>query len=126
MEQNIAASLQEFLKDLEAEVPEIEASSVVAMEGFPIASALPNHIDEVRVAAMTASILNIGERTAVEFNKGELNQVIIKGADGYIISMAAGENAVLTVCTNQDARLGYLLLYMKRTAEKIANYLANQ
>ncbi len=124
MDKNIAEELQEILKELEAEVPEIEASSVVAAEGLPIASALPNHIDDVRVAAMTAAMLNIGDRASMEFGKGELNQVIIKGADGYIISMAAGENAVLTVCTNPDARLGYLLLYAKRTAEQVAQCLA--
>lgn len=118
-----AEELQQILKGLESEVPEIEASSVVSAEGLPIASALPKNIDEIRVAAMTATLLNMGDRASLELDKGVLNHIILRGDKGYLISMAAGENAVLTVSATKDARLGYLLLFIERTAKKIQEAL---
>lgn len=118
-----AEELQEILKELETEVPEIEASSVVSAEGLPIASALPKNVDEIRVAAMTAALLNMSDRASVELDKGTLNHIILKGDKGYLISMAAGENAVITVSATKDARLGYLLLFIERTAKKIQETL---
>ncbi len=120
----IAEKLQEILKELEAEVPEIEASSIVSAEGLPIASALPRNVDETRVAAITATMLSIGDRATNEMKKGLLNHIIIRGDDGYLISMAAGENAVLTVSTNKDARLGIVFLYAERAAKKILEVLS--
>ncbi|NVM28760.1 MAG: roadblock/LC7 domain-containing protein [Candidatus Helarchaeota archaeon] len=116
---NIAEKLQKFLIELESQIPEIEASAVVSAEGLPIASALPRNVDETRVAAITAVMLNMGERATMEFNKGELNQVIVRGSEGILVSMAAGEDAVLTVSATHDARLGILLLFAERTAAKI-------
>jgi predicted regulator of Ras-like GTPase activity (Roadblock/LC7/MglB family) len=118
-----AEALQEILKALEAEVPEIEASSVVSAEGLPIASALPRNVDEIRVAAMTAALLNMGDRASLELDKGVLNHIILRGDKGYLISMAAGENAVITVSATKDARLGFLLLFIERTAKRIQEVL---
>ncbi|HUX99194.1 MAG TPA: roadblock/LC7 domain-containing protein [Candidatus Deferrimicrobium sp.] len=122
-EGNISEEIQEILKELEENVPEIEASALISAEGFPIASALPRDIDEIRVAAMTAAILNMGERAAMDLHKGELNAVIIQTTKGYIVSVAAGEDAVLTATTTKEARLGFLLLYIERAAKKISEKL---
>ena len=118
--------LQEVLKQLEQEVPEIEATAVVSSVGFPIASALPRNVDETRVAAITAAMLTMGERAAMEFSKGNLNRVIVHGSDGIILSMAAGSEAVLTVSATHSVRLGMLLLYCGRAADKIKNLLELQ
>ena len=115
--------LQEILKDLESSIPEIEAAAIVSAEGLPIASALPRDIDETRDAAMTAAMLSLGERAAAELRKGELEQVFVRGSQGYIISMAAGENAVLTVSATIDVKLGLIFLDMKRTAKRILSAL---
>ncbi|MFX1450021.1 MAG: roadblock/LC7 domain-containing protein [Promethearchaeota archaeon] len=115
--------LTKILKDLESSIPEIEAAAIVSAEGLPIASALPRDVDEARVAAMTAAMLSLGERAAAELMKGELEQVMIRGSDGYLISMAAGENAVLTVSASKNVKLGLIFLDMKRTVVKIVKEL---
>jgi predicted regulator of Ras-like GTPase activity (Roadblock/LC7/MglB family) len=120
---NKPEELQEILKDLESSIPEIEAAAIVSAEGLPIASALPRDIDETRVAAMTAAMLSLGERAAAELRKGELEQVFVKGTQGFIISMSAGENAVLTVSATSDVKLGLIFLDMKRTATRILGVL---
>ncbi|KYK33630.1 MAG: hypothetical protein HXS46_16700 [Theionarchaea archaeon] len=43
--------LNTLLKDLEATTPDIEASAIVSVDGLMIASALPQDVEEDRVAA---------------------------------------------------------------------------
>jgi hypothetical protein len=52
-----------------------------------------------------------------------LNQVYIKGNDGYVILMSVGEDAVLTVLARKEAKLGLVFLDMRRTVEDLAALL---
>jgi len=115
--------LNNMLKELESSVPEIEACAVVSVEGLPIASALPRDIEETRLAAMTAAMLSLGERVIEEMRKGQIERVFVEGSEGTIISMNAGPNAVLTVSSRKDAKLGLIFLEMGRAARKIADLL---
>ncbi|MBU7024658.1 MAG: roadblock/LC7 domain-containing protein [Theionarchaea archaeon] len=112
--------LTDLLKDLESTTPDIEASAVVSVDGLMIASALPRDVEEDRVAAMSAAMLSLGERTANELARGDLSEVYVKGENGYVVLMAAGENAVLTALARKDAKLGLVFLDMKRAAEGVA------
>jgi predicted regulator of Ras-like GTPase activity (Roadblock/LC7/MglB family) len=116
-------SLDTILKKLLAAIPEVKAAAIVSVEGLPIASALPQGVDETRIAAMTAALLSLAERAAMEMNKGEFEQVYVKGSSGYLLVLSAGQNAVLTVSTTKDVRLGLIFLDCKRTCEKIAKLI---
>jgi predicted regulator of Ras-like GTPase activity (Roadblock/LC7/MglB family) len=116
-------TLDTILKKLLSAIPEVNAAAIVSVEGLPIASALPQGVDETRIAAMTAALLSLAERTALEMNKGEFEQVYVKGSSGYLLVLSAGQNAVLTVSTTKDVRLGLVLLDCKRTCEKIAKLI---
>ena len=113
-------TLDDILKNLLATIPEVQSAAIVSVEGLPIASALPPDVDETRIAAMTAAILSLGERAAQELGKGALEQVFVRGVTGYILVMAAGPNAVLTLSTTKDVKLGLIFLDSKRTCDKIA------
>lgn len=119
MAQSKRDMLTQTLKELEATTPDIEASAIVSVDGLMIASSLPQDVEEDRVAAMSAAMLSLGERTANELARGELSEVYVKGETGYIILMSAGENAVLTALARQNAKLGLVFLDMKRTAAEI-------
>ncbi len=108
-----------LLKDLEGASPDIEASAVVSVDGLMIASAMPEDVEEDRVAAMSAAMLSLGERTAKELSRGELSEVYVRGENGYVVLMASGENAVLTAMARKDAKLGLVFLDMKRAAEEV-------
>ncbi|MFQ6082915.1 MAG: roadblock/LC7 domain-containing protein [Candidatus Methanofastidiosia archaeon] len=112
--------LNKMLKDLETSTPDIEASAVVSVDGLIVASALPQDVDEDRVAAMSAAMLSLGERSANELARGELEQVYVKGAEGYVLLTSVGEEAVLTILASKNAKLGLVFLEMKRTAEELA------
>jgi hypothetical protein len=123
LSEEIPQSLDEILKSLLAAIPEIKSAAIVSVEGLPIASALPQGVDETRIAAMTAALLSLAERAVHEMEKGEYEQLYVKGSNGYLLVLAAGPNAVLTVSTTSDVRLGLIFLDCKRTTEKIAKLI---
>lgn len=104
------------LRDLQATTPEIEGAGVVSVDGLIMASSLPAGIEEDRVSAMSAAMISLGERIAGELGRGSLDQVHIKGGNGYVILMAVGEEAVLTTLVREGAKLGLIFLDMRRTA----------
>jgi predicted regulator of Ras-like GTPase activity (Roadblock/LC7/MglB family) len=113
----------DLLRDLQASSTDIEASAVVSSDGLAIATALPHNVEEDRVAAMSAAMLSLGERIATELGRGALEQVYIKGADGYVIIMSVGYEAVLTVLARENAKLGLILLDMHRSVQALYNLL---
>jgi predicted regulator of Ras-like GTPase activity (Roadblock/LC7/MglB family) len=113
----------ERLRDLQVSSPDIEASAVVSVDGLIIASALPHEVEEDRVSAMSAAMLSLGERIAAELGRGALSQVYIRGEKGYVILMSVGEEAVLTALAREQAKLGLILLDMRRAAEALAKLL---
>jgi predicted regulator of Ras-like GTPase activity (Roadblock/LC7/MglB family) len=111
------------LRDLQASSPDVEASAVVSVDGLTMASALPATVEEDRVSAMSAAMLSLGERISSELGRGTLDQVYIKGEGGYVILMAVGDQAVLTVLARPQTKLGLLFLDMRRTTEDLAKLL---
>ena len=111
------------LRDLQASSPDIEASAVVSVDGLSIASALPREVEEDRVSAMSAAMLSLGERIAGELGRGSLEQVYIKGQNGYVILMAVGHEAVLTALAGEQAKLGLVFLDMRRAAEDLVKLI---
>src|SRR5512138_1927387 len=108
------------LRDLQGGTPDIEASAVVSVDGLIMASALPAGVEEDRVSAMSAAMLSLGERIAGELGRGTLDQVYVRGNNGYVILMAVGADAVLTALVRESAKLGLIFLDMKRAAEDLA------
>jgi hypothetical protein len=111
------------LRDMQAASPEIEASAVVSVDGLIIASALPAEVEEDRVSAMSAAVLSLGERIASELGRGTLEQVYIRGTNGFVILTAVGEEAVLTALARENAKLGLVFLEMRRASEDLARIL---
>ena len=115
--------LVDRLRELQASSPDIEASVIVSVDGLSMASALPQGIEEDRVSAMSAAMLSLGERIASELKRGSLEQVYIKGEKGYAILLSIGQDAVLTALTRSDAKLGLILLDMRRATEDLVHLI---
>lgn len=115
--------LVDRLRDLQIGSPDVEAAAVVSVDGLTMASALPREVEEDRVSAMSAAMLSLGERIASELGRGTLDQVYIKGENGFVFLMAVGSEAVLTVLARKDAKLGLLLLDMRRAASDLAKMI---
>jgi predicted regulator of Ras-like GTPase activity (Roadblock/LC7/MglB family) len=115
-----ADQLSTALDDFLTISTEVEAAAVVTSDGLPMASALPPHVEEDRLAAMSAALLTLGERAASELGKGELAQVFVEGPGGQVILMAAGRDCVLVCVTARGAKVGLVLFEMRRIAERVA------
>jgi predicted regulator of Ras-like GTPase activity (Roadblock/LC7/MglB family) len=107
------------LREMQISTPDIEASAVVSVDGLIMASSLPPNVEEDRVSAMSAAMLSLGERIASELGRGMLDQVYIRGDNGYVILTAVGEEAVLTALARKEAKLGLVFLDMRRAAEDL-------
>lgn len=111
------------MRELQRQSPDIEASAVVSIDGLIIASVLPENVSPDRVAAMSAAMLSLGEGFCRELARGSLEQVHIKGTEGYVILLSAGEKAVLTVLASSQSKLGLIFLELRRTAADLEQIL---
>jgi len=117
----IADMLVSVLTELNGTSADIEASAVISTDGLIMASVLPGTLDEDRVGAMSAAMISLGDRTAQELNRGGMEQVLIKGDNGYVVMTYAGEGAVLTVMAKPNAKLGLIFLDIKRAVDSITD-----
>ena len=115
-----ADMLNSILNELNGTSADIEASGVISTDGLMMASQMPAELDEDRVGAMSAAMLSLGDRTAQELSRGRLEQVLIKGENGYVLMTGAGNEAVVTVMAKPKAKLGLIFLDVKRAAENIS------
>lgn len=113
---------KQILEDLNNSSTDVEASAIISSDGLMIDSALPETIDEDRVGAMSAALLSLGERAAQELARGHIDRLMIQGAMGYVIMTSAGD-AVLTVLTKPETKLGLVFLDIKRATEALSKLI---
>jgi predicted regulator of Ras-like GTPase activity (Roadblock/LC7/MglB family) len=116
-------ALIDRMQALQQSSPDILATAVVSVDGLIIASNLLPEMSEDRVSAMSAAMLSLGEQISKEMGRGSLEQVHIKGDNGYVVLISVGEKAVLTALVNQQAKLGMIFLEMRRAADELAAIL---
>ena len=114
-----AESVQQRIDALRRTAPDIDAAAAVCVDGLMIACSLPDDLEEARLSAMSAAMLALGERIADELGRGALDQLFIKGENGFVLMVAVNDRAALTVLANEEAKLGLALLDMQRTAREL-------
>lgn len=115
--------LNRILRALQIGSPDVEATALISEDGLMIASALPSQLDESRVAGMTATLLSLGIRAATELERGEVEDVLVRGKTGYAVMVASGSGTLLLCLASKDAKLGLLFLDMRRAVADIKNVL---
>ncbi|MGR8935012.1 MAG: roadblock/LC7 domain-containing protein [Gammaproteobacteria bacterium] len=112
--------LNSILNDLNASASGIGAAEVISSDGMPLASALPGHLNEDGVGAMSAALLSLGHKAAKELNWEDIEQVVIKGRQGYAVMTLAGKETILTVMAKPEADLGLIFSDVGRAVENIS------
>lgn len=120
---NRSDRLVEILDDFVDATRDVEAAAVISLDGLPMASALPDHMEEDRLGAMAAALLSLGEQAAAGLGRGALSQVFVEGAGGFVFLMSARDRAVLAAVTGHDAKIGLMLYQMRQAAEDIGRVL---
>lgn len=116
-------NINRVVRSLQSSSPDVEAAALISEDGLMIASALPQHIDETRVAGMTATLSSLGTRAATELERGGVEEVLIRGNDGYAVMMNAGSGTLLLSLANSRAKLGLIFLDMRRAIEDLRRVL---
>jgi len=104
-------------------IGDLLGSSVISRDGLTIVSDLSQDIDEETFAAMSAAMQGAAETAVSELKQGELNQIIIDAEKGKIITISAGEKAILVVLAKPAIKLGLILLEMGKASNKISGVL---
>jgi predicted regulator of Ras-like GTPase activity (Roadblock/LC7/MglB family) len=120
----MSASLDEeviktTLKEVTSHTAEIEGIALVSYDGIMIANALQKDSPADMVAAITATLLNLGKISVDVLQLGSLEQVFIKCHDGYIVIGRAGDTSVITMLAKREAKLGILIDETNRAAEAV-------
>ena len=108
-----------ILSALNSRTAGIQASALISTDGFIIASALAAGMDEDRVSALIAATLSLGERTALELTRGNLEQVMVSGRQGPVLIIRAGRDAVLCAIAAKSTKLGLLFQDASAAAQDI-------
>ena len=116
-------ALRNILGQLNATSADIQASAVISTDGLMMAALLPAGLDQDRMGAMSAALLSLGARVARELERGIPEQVLVKGDNGYVLMLQAGDDAVLTVLASNQAKLGLIFLDARRAAQSMAQAL---
>lgn len=119
-EQALKTTVTPILRRLNSTSSAIQASAVMSRDGHTLASVLSDSANSVRLGAMCATLLSLGEKASLELNRGRLRQILIHGEGGYVLLMHIGDKAVLAVVSQPNANLGMLLVEARKTAGDIA------
>lgn len=102
----------------------VESLIVISKDGLPISSTLSSE-DEEKIAALSASLVMLGERAIEDFKKGEFEEIFAKGKDGYIFIYNLSPNTALLGILNNDAKLGLIRLELKSLVKELNQMLGN-
>lgn len=116
--------LQDELQNFVSAGSDVQGAALVSPDGLALASVLPGGMDEERTAAMSASMLSLGERIGRELARGSIDRIVVEGEKGYGVLVGCGTDAVLLVLAGAGVKQGLLFLEVKRVVAKIAPLMA--
>ena len=108
-----------LLQTLHDNIEDIRSSAIVSAEGLIVQSILEEGISDIKLAAMTATILSVAERVLIELKSGILDVCILQGDEGNFCVMEAGKELIVAVCLNVDARMDLAFIEMRKVSEQI-------
>ncbi|NEU77244.1 hypothetical protein PI95_033360 [Hassallia byssoidea VB512170] len=115
--------LQDELQNFVSGTSDVQGAALVSPDGLALASVLPGGMDDERTAAMSASMLSLGERIGRELSRGNVERIVVEGEKGYGVLVGCSNDAVLLVLANASVKQGLLFLEIKRAVARIAPLL---
>jgi predicted regulator of Ras-like GTPase activity (Roadblock/LC7/MglB family) len=111
--------LQFLLSTLMDNIDGAKSAAIVSAEGLIVQAILEEGISDIKLAAMTATILSVAERVLIELRSGDLDVSILQGSEGNFVVMEAGKELIVAVCLDVDARMDTAFIEMRKTSESI-------
>ncbi|WP_416976760.1 roadblock/LC7 domain-containing protein [Streptomyces sp. T028] len=119
----VEAEVLNELQRLRTRVPQLRGALAAGADGLVLARDLPD-VEAEALAALTAAALGVGRRMADLAARGEFRELLVRGADGYVATYAAGHSAVLTLLADDRVNVGRLHLEGRRSGTRIAELMA--
>ena len=108
-----------LLQNLMDNIDGARSAAIVSAEGLIVQAILEEGISDIKLAAMTATILSVAERVLIELKSGRLDVSILQGDDGNFVVMEAGTELIVAICLDVDARMDTAFIEMRKTSESI-------
>lgn len=123
-------ALEDKLRMLSTVVDGVKATVIVNIDGLLVAAYPPgdeenpheNPTSSPQVAAMSATLIGLAERTLKRLAQGELERLLMEGEDGVMVVYPAGR-ASLAVLVDKHARIAKVLFAAKKAAGEITEIL---
>ncbi|MFF3331460.1 roadblock/LC7 domain-containing protein [Streptomyces sp. NPDC002888] len=106
------------LRRLRSRMPQLNGALAASVDGLVLAHDTPG-IEPDHVAALTAAALGVAVRMADATGRGDLRELLVRGASGYVATYAAGRTAVLTLLAEDRVNVGRLHLEGRRAGARI-------
>ncbi len=117
------AQLAALLEQLRVVRPEVLSVALSTRSGLLLASATENSDEAEALAALGAGLLTAAETPAQALVGGAAEEAYVRGLAGYVIALAAGPNAVVSVVAAPTASLTLLLPDLRQTAAYLGQSL---
>ncbi|MER7966129.1 roadblock/LC7 domain-containing protein [Streptomyces ardesiacus] len=119
----VESDVLEELHRLRNRVPRMTGSLAATVDGLVLAHDAPGTEPE-GLAALTAAALGVAHRMAEATARGDFRELLLRGADGYVATYAAGPAAVLTLLADGRVNVGRLHLEGRRSGARIGELVA--
>ncbi|MEU4033105.1 roadblock/LC7 domain-containing protein [Streptomyces collinus] len=116
------AAVRDELHRLRTRVPQLTGALAAGVDGLVVAHDTPG-LDPEGLAALTAASLGVAVRVADATGNGDFRELLVRGAQGYVATYAAGRTAVLTLLTKDRVNVGRLHLEGRRAGARIGELL---
>lgn len=110
----------EILKELRTESDGVQAVVLISSDAMPLASDMPNGMEEELLSATASALIASGERVARELLMGAIDQVYLRGDEGDLVAVKVNDDALLACTVDHNAKMGMTLLEVNRCAQKLA------
>ncbi len=125
-----SSALERTLKTLHVAVDGVKATVIVNIDGLLVAAYPPtdeenphqNPTSSPQVAAMSATLVGLAEKTLGRLAQGQLERLLMEGEEGVIVIFPAGR-ASLAVLVEKGARLSHVLYAAKKAASEVESVL---
>ncbi|MFH1592123.1 MAG: roadblock/LC7 domain-containing protein [Candidatus Woesearchaeota archaeon] len=104
-------------------VGDVSGVSVISKEGLIIASNISAIKKAEKFSATSALMVNSARESLAKLGRGGLNHIIINTKTKRFVAVTAGKKAILVCLVKPKANLGFILLEIKKAANKIAKAL---
>ncbi|GGZ71244.1 roadblock/LC7 domain-containing protein [Streptomyces bluensis] len=112
------AEVLDELRRLRARVPQLTGALAASVDGLVLAQDTPG-VEPEGVAALTAALLGVAVRMTDATGQGDFRELLVRGAQGYVATYAAGSAAVLTLLAEDRVNVGRLHLEGRRAGTRI-------